>query len=373
MRWVLIAAFVVHGALHLIGVFRQSGFAQGATGEGLALPTGFEEPWLRGAWLLGCLLLLASAGLLVWRLPQAWLVAGLALVVSQALIFSQWGEAKAGSLVNLLLMVVVATQWADARFAQRTRDEAASLLASATRAADATPVRAEALQALPAPIRRWLESAGVVGKPRVQSVRLRQSGGLRTAPSQAFMPAQAQQYFSVEPPGFVWQVHVPMARVIPVVGRDSYLDGHGHMLIKALGLIPVVDAEGSAIDQGVLLRFLAEMVWFPGAALAPYVVWTALDDTSARATMRYRDVSASADFHIDERGRFARLQAQRYMSDGGGASLQDWSVSASAWRRFQGVEVPSAGSVSWLLPEGEFTYYRWEINELEYNVSELYE
>lgn len=368
MRVLLVVAFAVHGLLHLLGVTRGTSLATNA--GGVSMSSGVT-PWLRGWWVLACVMLILSAFLIFVRQRLEWPVATVALLLSQALIFSAWGEAKAGTLVNLLLLATVVPQWAESRFAAHTLESAQQLLVKAQQSSQTVVTEAELAQ-LPEPIQRWLTSAGVVDKPRVFSVRLRQRGGLRTAPSQSFMPAKAEQYFSVDPPGFIWQVQLPMARVIPVSGRDSYLEGRGHMLIEMLALIPVVNARGPEIDQGVLLRYLAEMVWYPSAALQPYITWTPLTEGSARATMSYRGVQASADFFIDAQGRFTSLQAKRYMSDGDSTSLQDWKVEANAWQRFEGVELPALGSVSWQLREGEFTYYRWEITQLDYNVTETF-
>ena len=54
-----------------------------------------------------------------------------------------------------------------------------------------------------------------------------------------------------------------MNPLMAVVGRDKYVNGRGEMLIKILGLLPVVDARGPEMDQGTMLRYLAEMTWFP--------------------------------------------------------------------------------------------------------------
>ena len=72
-------------------------------------------------------------------------------------------------------------------------------------------------------------------------------------------------------PEFIWRVRVQMMHVLPVAGRDSYVDGRGRMLIKLGSVVPVVDAADEKIDQGALLRFLGEIVWFPAAALSPYI------------------------------------------------------------------------------------------------------
>ena len=46
--------------------------------------------------------------------------------------------------------------------------------------------------------------------------------------------------------------------------------------------------------------------------------------------------------------------------------LERWSITVTAWRSFAGVDVPAAGEVTWNLEAGDFTYYRWEITQLEH-------
>ena len=352
MRIALMVVMVVHASIHWFGL-RSSSFAQ------------------RGLWLSASLLLLTAAGMLALTLRSWWLVAAAALVLSQALIILSWGAAKAGTTINLILLVAVVGAWADARFQREGSELVRELLSGAARSSE--PVTAAKLEVLPTPVKRWLESSGVVGRARTRAVRLRQLGELRTAPDQAYMPARADQYFSVQPPAFVWRVRVPMLRVVPVAGRDSYLGGSGHMTIKLASLLPIVDAEGAAIDQGTLLRFLGEMVWFPSAALIPEISWQAIDDHSARASMSYRGASGSAIFNVDANGHVTQLSAERYMDRPEGAQLTPWSVRCTEWKRFDGIEVPSRGEVSWQLPAGEFTYYRWQITALDHDNFEPYD
>lgn len=278
-------------------------------------------------------------------------------------------------IVFMLLLIAgglsALVAWADARFTRQGDDLIRRMLKRSS-AADASVITARELQTLPLPVQRWLEASGVVGKPRVRSLRLLQTGGMRTAPAQSALPARAEQYFSTEPPGFVWRIRLPMFHVLPVSGRDSYLEGKGRMTIKAASLIAIVDGQGDAIDQGALLRFLGEMVWFPSAALRSYVAWRAIDAQHARAIMRYAGVEASADFSFDAAGRVTGLRAQRYMGGGAEARLLPWEVAIEAWQRFEGIEVPVKGSVRWQLPEGPFTYYTWQITRIEYDVPELF-
>jgi hypothetical protein len=64
-------------------------------------------------------------------------------------------------------------------------------------------VTEEMLQKLPDPVKRYLVYSGVVGKPIVQKVRLKQVGKIRKDAKQPWMNFEAKQYYSVSSPGFV--------------------------------------------------------------------------------------------------------------------------------------------------------------------------
>jgi hypothetical protein len=349
MRYATAGLLLVHGLLHLIG---------------------FVKPWrLDGfhgvgvLWLIAAVVLTTSALLCVRDRESWWMVAAPAIVLSQALVVLQWQEAWAGTAVNLVLAVAVASGAGMQQFHADNLTRARALLAKAP-AGEPPILRADEISDLPPPVRRWLEASGAVGHPRARTVRLLQRGGLRTAPGQPYMPAAATQYFVVDEPGFVWTVDVTMMRVVPVVGRDSYVDGLGHMFIKAAGLVPVADGIGPTFDQGTALRFLGETIWFPSAVLAPYIAWEPIDERRATATLAFKGVTVSAVFEFDDRGRFAGLTAKRYYN---GQSLETWVIPVTDWKTIRGIEIPARGGAVWKLASGDFDYYQWEILDVEVN------
>ena len=72
-----------------------------------------------------------------------------------------------------------------------------------------------------------------------------------------------------------------------------YFQGRGSMLIKLLSAVKVVDATGHEMDQGSLVRYLAEMPWFPTSLLPSggLVKWEPVDGDSARAIMKDGDLT----------------------------------------------------------------------------------
>ena len=365
MRYATAALLLMHGLIHLPGFLKPWRLADLSqlSGDAIVPLSGGARRAVGVLWLIAAAALVGAALVRVTDREWWWMVAGPALVLSQALIVLQWRDARAGTMANVLLTVAVAVGAGTQTFHNANLRHARALLARASAAAPSI-VRLEDIATLPQPVRRWLEASGAVGRPRARTVRLLQRGGLRTAPDQPYMPAQATQYFTVDEPGFVWAVDVTMLRVLPVVGRDTYIDGHGRMFIKAGGLITVADGMGPTFDHGTALRFLGEIIWFPSAAIAPYITWKAIDDRRAAATLAFNDVTASAVFEFDERGRFAGMTAQRYYN---GKSLETWVIPVTEWKTIRGVEIPVRGGAVWKLAAGDFDYYQWEILDVDTN------
>jgi hypothetical protein len=235
-------------------------------------------------------------------------------------------------------------------------------------------VTLQMLETLPPIIQKWLKNSGIVGKERIQTVHLQQKGLMRTKPNARWMPVTAQQYIVVDKPGFIWIADVKPAPFVHLSGRDKYEDGHGQMLIKLLSLFPVANAKGPHTDQGTLLRYLAETVWAPGAALSKYITWEQLDSMSAQATMTYCGVSASGIFTFNQQGDFIRFEARRYYDRKTGPTLENWlvEVEKQGYKEFEGIRVPAKTTVTWKLAQGDFTWFKLEITQMGYNKEQGY-
>jgi hypothetical protein len=160
---------------------------------------------------------------------------------------------------------------------------------------------------LPGPVQRYLRYTGVVGKPFVRTVHLRQKGRLRLGAGQPWIPLQAQEWYSVQPPGFVWDGTMRVARIPVGRARDMYRTGQGRMLIKAASLVTVADANGAKLDQSSMMRYLSEMMWFPSAFLEDNISFEAIDATSARVTLTDHSKTATATLLFDAAGRLTNF------------------------------------------------------------------
>jgi hypothetical protein len=228
-------------------------------------------------------------------------------------------------------------------------------------------ITTEILQNLPEPVQRYMAFSGVLGKPWIDTVGLTQTGRFRQSADQPWMPVTALQTFTTNPPGFVWKARFKLAGLPLMSARDAYHDGHGRMYGKMAGLFTLFNALGPEIDQGTLLRYLGEMVWFPTAFLGENITWQEVDDQTAQVTLRDGSQTVSARISFDAEGRPKNLTAQRYREQDGSYALHSWSVPMTAWEARAGLNIPVRGMVTWNLPDGDLPYYEWNISEVEYN------
>lgn len=223
------------------------------------------------------------------------------------------------------------------------------------------------LEGLPEPVRRYLRYTQIIGKERIRAVRLKQAGFMRTNQDQKWMPAKAEQYYTVDPPAFIWYGIVKFLPLLGIVGRDKFHEGKGHMLIKLLSLFTVVDAKGLEIDQGALVRYFSEIIWFPTAYLSDFISWEPIDAKSARGTIKIHGMAASAVFHFNDDGQLTNFVAKRYWSADGEYVLETWSTPILEYAEINGIMVPVKGEAVWNLSSGDFSYFKVEITDIEYN------
>lgn len=223
------------------------------------------------------------------------------------------------------------------------------------------------IEELPRNVQKWLEYSGVIGKERITAVRLKQKAEMRLEKDKSWMPVQAEQYFTSEKPGFIWKANIKAAPIIHITGRDKYENGKGNMLIKILSLFTVADSQGKEIDQGTLLRYLAETIWFPTAALNEYLTWEEIDAYNAKATMTYGEITASGVFTFNDKGEVINFEAERYGEFDGEIRLETWSIPLGEYKEFEGIKIPTKGDVTWKLDAGDFNWFNFEVIEIEYN------
>ncbi len=221
------------------------------------------------------------------------------------------------------------------------------------------------LTGLPAPVQRYFRHVLKPGQPYVRSVRLRHDGQFKTDLKKDWMDITGEEYFVADKPAYIWNGTTTWFSAC-----DQYVAGRGSLTVRLLGAVPIQHASGPTVDEGELLRWLAETIWFPTSLLpGGPAIWSPIDDNSATLTLSDNGLTVSCQMHFNEKGEIVRYQAQRYSDM---THRLPWTGQASDYREVDGVRIPFHASAAWVIDGVEQPYAQFTVRDIEYDQPQPY-
>lgn len=362
MKYLLIVLLLIHGLIHLMG------FAKAFQ---LAELKAFTQPVSKTAgigWLLAAALFLLVLLCYLLR-ADAWVGLLLAaIVVSQALIVIFWKEARFGTIANLLLLVPLVMGFASLQFKNSYKADVRQNLEHNNPLADEAVTEAD-LAPLPAPVQRYLRFAGVVNKPRVKNMFLVFEGEMRSRQRNWFSFRSEQYNFMEAPARFFFMEGILMG--FPVPGYHRYADAKATMEIRAGGLKQLVFESGAVMNKTETVTLFNDLCLFaPAALLDKRISWEAIDSSSVRARFTNQGITIRAVLYFNAEGALIDFISNDRTDISSGKNYT-FSTPVQDYQLINGHRVPAYGEAVWHYPEGVFTYGRFRLKEVKYNVTRL--
>lgn len=367
IRIVVSILLVVHAIIHLMGFLSEWNFAiaQNFSIEPSPVLSDIGGKAIGLLWILCAIGFFSSFVLFLFR-RRWWLVGAVSLIISQSLIILYWEDAKYGTLVNVIILIATVLSYHQEKFNHLVKNEIKDLMNTQTTESQAT-ITLESLTQLPPVVQKWLVRSNIIGKEKIRTIHLKQRGLLRSKPEGKWMPLEAEQHIVTNPPGFIWKAKIDAGYFLTINGRDKLEHGKGHMLIKAANTITVADSAGKEIDQGAMMRYLAEIMWFPTASLNKNIRWQYVNDTSARAVLLDGDKSISGLFLFDQNGDVVGFEGKRYGDFNDLYSLETWAIDVKGYQDFHGIRIANKSEVTWRLKTGDFNWLKIEVTDIDFN------
>ena len=369
VRWVVAVVVVLHGLIHFLGAAK--GFAWADVSQ-LRDPIG---PGLGVVWLAAGALTVSAGVLLAGKSRWFWVPGAVAVVASQAVIFTSWNDAKVGSVANAVLLVAVILGYA-AQGPTSFRAEYRRRAKTALRAPQRDGVVTEGdLAMLPLPVAAYIRRSGALGQPRVANFRARIHGRIRASAQAPWMTFTGEQVSTYGPkPSRLFIMDATLFGV-PVDVLHSYIGPAATMRVKALSLVPIVDAGGPEMDRAETVTLLNDLCLLAPAALieAP-IRWQPVDADHVRAIFTNAGHTVTAELVFNQEGDLVdfvsddRLRSSR---DGKTFTRQRWSTPVRDYRTFGSRRVCTNGEGRWHAPapEGDFAYLDFNLDGITYNAS----
>ena len=217
------------------------------------------------------------------------------------------------------------------------------------------------LDGLPLVVQQYFLHVLKPGQPLIRSARLRHNGQFKPGLKKDWSKIEGEQYFSTINPAYIWKGTTHF-----FTARDFYIGGKGGLIVTILSLFNVVNAKGKAFDSGELLRWLMENIWFPTNLLPKEnMTWAAIDSRKARLNFEHKGLSLYLDCTFNEENEIIEMETKRNMDE---TRVETWIGKPASYKEMNGVRIPTDVEVLWRLAEGDLSYARFHVLQIEYDI-----
>jgi len=358
MRILFLIIIVLHGLIHLLGFAKAFGF-----GAITQLSKEISKP-LGVLWLTAFLLFLSSAILFFLKKEEWWIIGIIAVIISQILIFTAWNDAKFGTIANIIILVAIILNYGSYRFEKSYQKDVKENLQRTNMLTTDLLIEPDLLP-LPEPVQRYLKYSGVVNKPKPKNMRIVFEGQMREK-GKDFFPFTCEQYNSFDEPTRLFFMKAKM-KGITVPGYHRYANASALMDIRLFGLFSVVKREGKDMDKAETVTLFNDMcLMAPATLIDKRITWQAMDSNSAKATFTNHGITIGAILYFNEKG-----QLIDFISTDRDINHYAFSTPVSNYKNINGINIMTYGEAIWHYPDGKFVYGKFNLKEVEYNVSEF--
>ncbi len=367
-RWFVVAVVAGHGLIHLLGAAKDLGWAQVA-----ALPEPIS-PAMGIAWLAAAVAMVATAALLALRRQRWWVVGVPGVVLSQAVIATSWNDARAGTVVNALLLAALAYAYA-ARGPTSYRAEYYRRAATAlrdSRAGTGAAVTESDLAHLPSLVADYVRGSGAVGQPRISAIHAQFHGRIRAGANAPWMTYTGEQVNTFGPAASRMFLMDATMYGLPVDVLHVFVGSAATMRVKLCSLVRMVNAAGPEMDRAETVTLFNDLcILAPAALVDAPIVWQSLDDNRIRGEFTHGEQTVTADLTFD-RGDLIDFVSDDRMSasrDGSTFTSQRWSTPLRDYRMFDTRRLATQGEGHWhtIDPDGHYAYLEYSLDAITYN------
>ncbi|MCL6461676.1 hypothetical protein SAMN05444372_11291 [Flavobacterium micromati] len=356
LKYILSFFIVIHGLIHFIGFAKAFNFGTiSQISKEISKPVGLL--WLGTAFLF------LFVTILFLLKKEAWMIVGItAIVISQLLIFAVWKDAKFGTIANIIILVAVLLNYGSFHF-EKSYHKDVHVNLQRTNTLEMDLLTETDLTALPEPVKRYLKYAGVVNKPKVKNMRIAFEGQMREK-GKDFFPFICEQYNFFDNPTRLFFMKAKI-KGFTVPGYHKYSNANAIMDIRLFGLFSVVKKSGKEMDRAETVTLFNDMcLMAPATLIDKRISWQIINSSSAKAIFTNDKITISAILYFNEEG-----QLIDFISTDRDVNNNPFSTPVSNYKNLNGINIMTYGETIWHYPDGKFVYGKFNLKEVEYNVS----
>ncbi len=364
LKTIFIIIIILHGLIHLLGFVKAYGYADvSALTREISKPMGI-------IWLMAAVLFIITAILFAFK-NDTWLYFGIAsVIVSQAMIWMYWQDAKFGTIANVLMLIVVFFGFFHQNFKSKYKEEVTAALAQ-TANIPSDILTEEDIKHLPPLIQKYIHYTHSVGKPKIHNFKVTMSGKIRSYEAQDWMPLTSEQYNFIPATTRMFFLDATK-KLLPVSGLHSFKGGAASMDIRLLSMFKMLYMEGKEMDISETVTFFNDLCCMaPGALIDERIKWKISEGNKVSATFTSNGITIAAWLHFNQKGELINFESEdRYAVNIDGKNTQlSWRTPLQDYKEIGGYRLASYAETITTYDNGDFTYATFNIEDVKTNVT----
>lgn len=217
----------------------------------------------------------------------------------------------------------------------------------------------ETLKGLPEPVASYLKKVTTENNMVISTFSLQHNGYFKTALNKKWTRIRGEEYFTVYPPGFLWQGKTEFFNAF-----DSYIGNKGNFSVWLFGALPFFLKKGTQINQSELTRWVCESILFPSALFpSDTIYWQAV--SSREALLHYNTDKSVYYFRVffNDHNEISHIETNRIMNK----ELHKWRGRFDNYQTVDGYKIPTRLEASWIINDKEYPYARFSIDKIKIN------
>jgi hypothetical protein len=349
---------IVHGLIHLMGFAKAFNYAE---------MNQLTQPISKNAgllWLLTAALFVGAMALFLFKKENWWMVATVAVLISQFLIVNNWQDAKFGTIANVIILVAIIIGYGSSSFENSYKKDVSDGLTRTQNLKNTVLTEAD-IKPLPMLVRQYIRYTGSLDKPKLLRAKVVFEGEMREKGKDWFTFRSEQHNFFDEPTRLFFMKAKMFG--VSVLGYHAYKKGEATMQIKLLGLYPIIDIKKGELNKAETVTLFNDMCLFaPATLIDKRITWAVVDSLSVKATFTNQGNTISAILYFNDMGQLTNFVSDdRYAV----ADMKQYrfSTPVSGYKKMNGYNIPTYGETIWHYPDGAFCYGKFYLKEIEFN------
>jgi hypothetical protein len=194
---------------------------------------------------------------------------------------------------------------------------------------------------------------------------------MRSSATSPWMKASAVQYEFFDPPARLFYMNDVRAGV-PIEIFHRYVDRAATFQVRIASLFSMVDKSGPVLTRAETVTLMnGILVMAPAAVRDLPFTWTPVGERTLGATFTNAGHTVAATLTFDASGDLIGfLSNDRTQEDAQPSRNIPWSTPISGYREVDGVRIGTLAEANWIERSGAWTYGRFEIRSIAYNIAQ---